>query len=102
VLQQARAAVSARRRRRHEDLERPTRVRCVPEWARRLRDETKGAGRAFFFKQWGDGSFSKKWLKEIGRTIDGCEWNESPWSVALPINQEEGYEKTEAAVAAGM
>jgi protein gp37 len=55
-------------------------------WVRWLRDEVKGYGRAFFFKQWGDGLFTRKWLKELGRTIDGHEWNESPWPVVLPIN----------------
>jgi protein gp37 len=61
-------------------------VQCMhPNWVRQLRDETKEAGRAFFFKQWGD-QWTKQWLKVIGRTIDGREWNESPWPVALPIN----------------
>lgn len=52
------------------------------DWVRRLRDETKEAGQAFFFKQWGDA-----WLKRWGRRIDGLEWNESPWPVPLPIDQ---------------
>jgi protein gp37 len=59
-----------------------------PEWVRQLRDETKEAGRAFFFKQWGDGNWTKAWLKEIGRTLDDREWNESPWPVPLPISNE--------------
>jgi protein gp37 len=48
------------------------------DWVRQLRDETKAAGRAFFFKQWGGGLFSKAYVKDIGRTLDGREWNESP------------------------
>ncbi len=58
-----------------------------PEWVRQLRDETLEAGRSFFFKQWGDGLFSPKYLRELGRTLDGREWNESPWPVPLPIKQ---------------
>jgi hypothetical protein len=46
---------------------------------------------AFFVKQRGDRSFSKKWLAEIGRTLDVREWNESPRPVLLPINQEGKY-----------
>ena len=52
------------------------------DWVKLLRDETKEAGRDFFFKQWGD-----CWLRKCGRMIDDREWNESPWPVALPINQ---------------
>jgi hypothetical protein len=59
----------------------------LPEWVRQLRDETKEAGRAFFCKLWGDGNWTKQWLKEIGRTLDGVEWNESPWPVPLPSTQ---------------
>jgi protein gp37 len=58
-----------------------------PTWVMQLRDETKEAGRDFFFKQWGD-QWTKKWLKVLGRKLDGREWNESPWPVPLTINQE--------------
>ena len=58
-----------------------------PRWVRQLRDETKAYGRAFFLKQWGDGHWTKPWLKEIGRTLDGREWNESPWPVPRPIDR---------------
>jgi protein gp37 len=57
------------------------------KWVRQLRDECQEYGRAFFFKQWGEGNWTKAWLKEIGRTLDGREWNESPWPVPLPIDQ---------------
>jgi protein gp37 len=57
-------------------------------WVRQLREECLEEGRAFFFKQWGDGTFTKPWLKGIRRTIDGREWNESPWLVPLPINAD--------------
>jgi protein gp37 len=52
------------------------------EWVRRLRDETQEAGRAFFFKQWGD-----SW-KLNSRALDGRDWNESPWPVPLPVNAD--------------
>jgi protein gp37 len=56
------------------------------DWVRQLRDETKEAGRAFFFKQYGEDLFTAKHLRELGRELDGREWNESPWPVPLPIN----------------
>jgi protein gp37 len=59
-----------------------------PTWVRQLRDETLEAGRAFFPKQWGDGLFCRQELQLVGRKLDGLEWNESPWPVLLPLNQE--------------
>jgi hypothetical protein len=38
----------------------------------------------------------------MGRKLDGREWNESPWPVPLPIDQEEQSGKIEEAVAARM
>jgi protein gp37 len=62
-----------------------------PDWVRQLRDETKAAGRAFFFKQWGTGLFGHKYLRELGRSIDGREWNESPWPVPLRLCLKIGW-----------
>jgi protein gp37 len=59
-----------------------------PEWVRQLRDESLEVGRSCFLKQWGDGLCSPKYLREMGRTIDGRESNESPWPVPLPINAD--------------
>jgi protein gp37 len=55
----------------------------IPAWVRRLRDETKRYGRAFFFKQWGTGLFSREERLRLGRTLYGEEWNENPWPVPL-------------------
>lgn len=73
-----------------------------PDWARSLRDQCKGAGVSFFFKQWGDwadadaalrpGECSIGWRtrlisgvglvrcgkKRAGRLLDGVEHNEWP------------------------
>jgi protein gp37 len=53
-----------------------------PEWARTLRDQTKAAGRPFFFKQWG---FYDSDLILIGKkhwngynVLDGREWKQWP------------------------
>jgi protein gp37 len=43
------------------------------EWVRDIRDQTRAAGAAFFFKQWG--GFRPK---AGGRDLDGREWNEFP------------------------
>jgi protein gp37 len=59
-----------------------------PVWVRQLRDECLEERRAFFLKQWGDGLYHQKYLKEIGRTLDGREWNESPWPGPLPVNAD--------------
>lgn len=42
-------------------------------WARELRDATKAAGGAFYWKQWGGPT-----PKSGGRILDGREWNEMP------------------------
>jgi len=60
-----------------------------PEWVRQLRDETKEAGRAFFFKQWGSGLYGKRFVEHLNREIDYRQWNESPWPVVLPIKERE-------------
>jgi protein gp37 len=43
------------------------------EWVRSLRDQCRGAGVAFFFKQWGG-----RTPKAGGRTLDGRTWDEYP------------------------
>ncbi len=43
------------------------------EWVRDIRDQCKGAGVPFFFKQWGGRS-----PKAGGRTLDGRLWDELP------------------------
>ncbi len=52
------------------------------EWVTNLRDQTKRAGAAFFFKQWGtwgvDGIRRHKKLN--GRLLDGRTWDEYPTS----------------------
>ncbi len=50
-------------------------------WARRLRDATKRAGAAFWWKQWGGVR-----PHSAGRIIDGREWDEMPMHVerAMP------------------
>jgi protein gp37 len=48
---------------------RPVRV----EWVRELRDMARGAGVAFFFKQWGG-----RTPAEGGRLLDGREWAQFP------------------------
>lgn len=63
-----------------------------PEWARSVRDQCKGAGVPFFFKQWGEWGpellpwrrnhpklrMLRKGKKAAGRLLDGQEWNEYP------------------------
>ncbi len=44
-----------------------------PNWARSLRDQCAEAGVPFFFKQW-----SGRNPKQLGRELDGREWNEYP------------------------
>jgi protein gp37 len=44
-----------------------------PDWVRRLRDLTTGAGVPFFFKQWGG-----RTAKSGGRLLDGRTWDEMP------------------------
>ncbi len=43
------------------------------DWVRAIRDKTKKAGSAFFFKQWGGHT-----PKTGGRELDGREWSEWP------------------------
>ena len=43
------------------------------DWVRSLRDQCVGADIPFFFKQWGTAM-----PKEVGRSLDGIEWNEQP------------------------
>ena len=47
-----------------------------PEWARQVRDGTKKAGKAFFFKLWG-GPVGKKGDHEEA-VLDGVTWKEMP------------------------
>jgi protein gp37 len=51
----------------------PRRRPLSPVWVRELRDQCNAAGVPFFFKQWGGRS-----PKELGRTLDGRQWNEMP------------------------
>ncbi len=44
-----------------------------PSWALEIRDQCRGAGVPFFFKQWGGPR-----RKLTGRRLDGREWNEMP------------------------
>lgn len=44
-----------------------------PEWVREVRDQCRGAGVAFFFKQWGG---VRK--HTAGRELDGRTWDEFP------------------------
>ena len=46
-----------------------------PEWATALRDQVKGAGAAFFFKQWGGVRDKRDHEKAI---LDGRTWTEAP------------------------
>lgn len=54
----------------------------APEWATRVRDQTKRAGAAFFFKQWGTwGADGERRHKKVnGRLLDGRTWDEYPVS----------------------
>jgi len=52
-----------------------------PGWATALRDQAKGAGIPFFFKQWG-GRAGKRGHGEA--VIDGREWKEIPARAAVP------------------
>ena len=47
--------------------------RCLPEWARGLRDLCTHHGVPFFWKQWGG-----RTPKSGGRILDGVEWSEYP------------------------
>lgn len=50
-------------------------------WIRSLRDETKRANQAFFFKQWGqwqNGTIKLRSKKNAGAELDGREWKEFP------------------------
>jgi protein gp37 len=49
------------------------------EWVRDIRDQTRKAGAAFFFKQWGGRN-----PKAGGRELDGRNWDEMP----EPVPQE--------------
>ena len=44
-----------------------------PAWAMDIRDQCRGAGVAFFFKQWGGTRKSRS-----GRTLEGRTWDEMP------------------------
>ncbi len=44
-----------------------------PNWVREIRDQCRAARVPFFFKQWGGRS-----PKQLGRTLDGREWNDTP------------------------
>lgn len=48
-----------------------------PEWVRGIRDQCKDAEVAFFFKQWGGLR-----PKSGGRTLDGEEWNQLPFTTS--------------------
>jgi protein gp37 len=43
------------------------------DWVRKIRNQCKAAGVAFFFKQWGGLR-----PKDGGRKLDGREWNQFP------------------------
>jgi protein gp37 len=45
------------------------------EWVRSIHEQSKAAGVAFFFKQWGG-----RHPKAGGRLLDGCTWDEMPAS----------------------
>ena len=47
------------------------------KWARSIRDNCRGAGVPFFFKQWGG-----RTPKTLGRLLDGELWNEMPGQTA--------------------
>ena len=47
-----------------------------PDWVRDFSDSAEAAGVPFFFKQWGGRS-----PKQLGRTLDGREWNDMPPNV---------------------
>ena len=50
------------------------------QWARDLRDRSRAAGTAFFFKQWGG-----RTPKAGGRELDGQTWDEYPISDEQPV-----------------
>jgi len=52
-------------------------------WARTLRDQCRGAGVPFFFKQWGG-----RTPKAGGRQLDGTTWDEFPGAGAVTITLE--------------
>lgn len=60
-----------------------------PGWARRVRDQARRDGCAFFFKQWGawgdDGIHRTK--KANGRQLDGRTWDGMPALRALPSEE---------------
>ena len=49
------------------------------EWALEIRDQCVGAGKPFFFKQWGGVN-----KKKAGRVLDGQTWDEMPRSADAP------------------
>jgi len=53
---------------------------CEVEWVRELRDRCKGAGVAFFHKQWGG-----RTPKAGGRLLDGRTWDEFPSSPTVGV-----------------
>ena len=57
------------------------------EWVRKLRDECKGAGIPFFFKQWGG-----KTSKSGGRILDGATWDE------FPISSQVGHKMSDEVI----
>jgi protein gp37 len=54
-----------------------------PEWVRSLREQVKGAGVEFLFKQWGEHSdqLLKIGKHAAGRMLDGRTWDEVPQSL---------------------
>lgn len=57
----------------------PRRREMDPDWARKLRDQSKELGRAFYFKQW-----PALRPKGKGCELDGREWKERPFVAPLP------------------
>jgi protein gp37 len=51
-----------------------------PDWFRSLRDQTKAAGAAFHFKQWGSHNSDLVKIGKVaaGRELDGRTWDERP------------------------
>lgn len=58
------------------------------EWARSVRDQCRGQGVKFFFKQWGahNDAGEKVTKKEAGRILDGVTWDEFPIARSLAVN----------------
>ena len=70
-----------------------------PTWALGLRDESKGSGTAFHFKQWGaykpnaEGQMVLARKQENGHELDGQVWQEFPWPTFWPWPDAQGEAK---------